>query len=182
MALDYAPQVTRLAVLDIVPTYKLYTNVTREFATAYYHWFFLIQPAPLPEILLTNSAEAFLREWAFRDLVPKVVSEDAFAQYLRCFKDPATNHAMCEDYRAGASIDLEHDQSDLDRKVECPLLALWAGKGAMERMYNVTDTWRERASHVRGKALPGGHWLPEQLPNEVVAELVPFLTAGSPGL
>jgi haloacetate dehalogenase len=176
MALDHPQHVTKLAVLDIVPTYKLYTNVTKEFATAYYHWFLLIQPAPLPETLLGNSAESFLRGWAFRDLIPKVVSEDAFSEYLRCFKDAATMHSMCEDYRAGASIDLEHDKTDLDKKVECPLLALWAGKGAMERMYNVTDTWKERASNVQGKALPGGHWLPEQLPNAVCAELLPFLS------
>jgi haloacetate dehalogenase len=175
MALDHPGEVTKLAVLDIVPTYKLLTNVTKEFATVYYHWFFLIQPAPLPETLLLNSAEAFLRGWAFRDLIPQVIPEDVFAEYLRCFKDPATQHAMCEDYRAGASIDLEHDKADIDRKVECPLLALWAGKGAMERMYKVADTWKERATNVSGKALPGSHWLTEQLPSEVCAELLPFL-------
>jgi haloacetate dehalogenase len=175
MALDYPAAVTKLAVLDIVPTYKLYTNVTKEFATAYFHWFFLIQPAPLPETLLLGSAEAFLRGWAFRDLVPQVIAEDVYAEYLRCFRDPQTMHAMCEDYRAGATIDLEHDKADLDRKIECPLLALWAGKGAMERMYKVADTWRERATNVSGKALPGSHWLTEQLPDEVCAELLPFL-------
>jgi haloacetate dehalogenase len=175
MALDHPERVAKLAVLDIVPTYKLFTNVTKEFATAYFHWFFLIQPAPLPETLLAGSAEAFLRGWAFRDLVPGVISEDAFSEYLRCFRDPATLHSMCEDYRAGASIDLEHDKADLDRKIDCPLLALWAGKGAMQRLYDVSDTWKERAANVAGKALPGSHWLPEQLPNEVLGELLPFL-------
>jgi len=174
MALDYAGNVTKLAVLDIVPTYKLYTNVTKEFATAYYHWFFLIQPAPLPETLLANSAELYLRG-AWRDLIPGAISEAVFAEYLRCFRDPATMHAMCEDYRAAASIDLDHDKADLDRRIDCPLLALWGAKGVMERMYNVADTWRERAANVSGKTLPGGHWLTEQLPDAVSAALIAFL-------
>ena len=176
MALDSPEKVTKLAVLDIVPTYKLYTEVTKEFASVYYHWFFFIQPAPLPETLLGNSAEFFLRTWAFQGLIPKVITEETFAEYLRCFQDPATLHAMCEDYRAGATIDLEHDKADLKTKVKCPLLALWGGKGAMEQLYDVTATWKERASDLRGKALPGGHWLPEQLPNEVTSELLSFLS------
>jgi haloacetate dehalogenase len=176
MALDNPEKVTKLAVIDIVPTYKLYTDVTKEFATVYYHWFFLIQPAPLPETLLANSAEFFLRTWPFRGLIPKVITDETFAEYLRYFQNPATLHAMCEDYRAGATIDLEHDKADLSTKVQCPLLALWGGKGAMERLYDVTATWKERASNVQGKALPGGHWLPEQLPNEVYSELLSFLS------
>jgi haloacetate dehalogenase len=177
MALDYPETVTQLAVLDIVPTYTLYTTVTKDFATVYYHWFFLIQPSPLPETLLGNSAEFFLRTWPFRGLIPSVITDEAFAEYLRCFQDPPTLHAMCEDYRAAATIDLEHDKADLAKKIQCPLLALWGGKGAMERLYNVTATWQERASNVKGKALPGGHWLPEQLPTEVYTELVSFLSS-----
>ncbi len=175
MALDYPDQVTRLAVLDIVPTYKLYQEVTKEFASMYFHWFFFIQPAPIPEALLAGRGDFFLKTWAFNGMVPGVITEETFAEYLRCFEDPATLHAMCEDYRAGATIDLEHDKADLDRKVECPLLVLWGAQGAMERLYDVTATWRERATQVQGKSLPGGHWLPEQLPNEVYAELMPFL-------
>jgi haloacetate dehalogenase len=175
MALDYPDQVAKLAVLDIAPTYKMYQDVTREFASIYFHWFFFIQRAPIPETLLAGKGDFFLKAWAFRGLIPSVISEETFAEYLRCFEDPATMHAMCEDYRAGATIDLEHDKADLDRKVRCPLLALWGAKGAMERLYDVLGTWRERATNVQGKALPGGHWLPEQLPNEVYAELMPFL-------
>ena len=96
---------------------------------------------------------------------------------MRCFKNPATVHAMCEDYRAGASIDLEHDEADMNRKVACPLLTLWAERGAMGQMYDVLAVWRERASNVTGKGLPGGHSLQEDKPDETLAELLPFLRA-----
>jgi haloacetate dehalogenase len=175
MALDYPEQVTKLAVLDIAPTYKMYQDVTKEFASTYFHWFFLIQRAPLPETLLAGNGDFFLKTWAFGGLVPTVITEEALAEYLRCFEEPATLHAMCEDYRAAATIDLEHDKADLDKRVRCPLLVLWGAKGAMERLYDVLGTWTERATNVQGKALPGGHWLPEQLPKEVYGELMPFL-------
>ncbi len=173
MALDHPGAVTQLAVIDIVPTLKLYTTVTREFATYYYHWFFLIQPSPLPETLITHSADFYLRSF-FRGMIPQSISEQLYAEYLRCFRQPGAIHAMCEDYRASASIDLEHDGADLDTRIRCPLLVLWGAKGAMEPLYDVLATWRERASDVRGKSLAGGHWLPEQLPEEVKAELLAF--------
>lgn len=175
MALDHPDAVSRLAVLDIVPTYKLYSSVTKEFASVYYHWFFLIQPAPLPETLIGNSADFYLRN-TFRGLIPSVITTELYGEYLRCYQNPETLHAMCEDYRAGATIDLEHDKADLAVKVQCPLLAIWGAKGAMDPLYDVLATWRERASDVRGKSLPGGHWLPEQLPDELNAELLTFLT------
>jgi len=174
MALDHPGQVTRLAVLDIVPTYKLLHSVSNEFATEYFHWFFLIQPAPFPETLILNSADFFLQAW-FENLVPAVVTSDAFTEYMRCLKVPGTVHAMCEDYRAAATIDLEHDGSDLGSRIRCPLLVLWGKKGAMDTLYDVLATWKERASTVRGKALGSGHWLPEQQPDEVYAELRAFL-------
>lgn len=174
MALDHPNAVSRLAVLDIVPTYKLYTSVSKEFATAYYHWFFLIQPAPLPETLIGNSADFSLRR-IFGDIIPAIISDELYAEYLRCYQNPATLHAMCEDYRAGSTIDLEHDREDLAAKLQCPLLVIWGAKGAMDSLYDVLATWRERASDVRGGSLPGGHWLPEQLPDELTAELMPFL-------
>lgn len=175
MALDHAERVTKLAVLDIVPTHKLYHNVNKEFATAYYHWFFLIQPSPFPETLIGNNAEFYLNSLLGR-LKPEAITPEAFAEYLRCFRDPATIHATCEDYRAAASIDLAHDDADMDRKITCPVLALWAGKGAMHKMYDVLATWRERATNVSGKALPGGHFLPEEAPEETFAELKAFLS------
>ena len=173
MALDHPECVSRVAVIDIVPTLKLYTDVGKEFATAYFHWFFLIQPAPLPETLLANNIEFFLRG-RFRGLSEQAMPETVFQEYVRCMRDPATLHAMCEDYRAAASIDLEHDKADLDKKVRCPLLAIWGEHGAM-RHYDVPATWRERAMDVRGQSLPGGHWLPEQLPDALYSCLHPFL-------
>jgi haloacetate dehalogenase len=165
MALDHADKLTKVAVIDIVPTYKLYHNVTREFATSYYHWFFFIQPAPFPETLLNNSIDFYMGRGA----------GDAHAEYVRCFKNPATVHAMCEDYRASASIDLEHDEADLNRKIECPFLTLWSERGAMGRQYDVLAAWRERAANVSGKALPGGHSLQEDVPDLTLAELRTFL-------
>jgi haloacetate dehalogenase len=175
LAIDHAERVTKLAVLDIVPTLKVYSSVTQQLATAYYHWFFLIQPAPFPETLINSNADFFLRRM-FGGMIGKAMPEAIWAEYLRAFKNPATIHAMCEDYRAAASIDLEHDKADLANKLDCPLLTLWGAKGAMGSLYDVPATWRERANNVSGKGLPGGHWLPEEVPNEVYAELKAFLS------
>ena len=176
MALDHPERVTKLAVLDIAPTHKLYHNVSKAFATAYYHWFFLIQPAPMPETLISNSAEFYLNSLlGIGRLKPHAITPEAFAEYLRCFRDPATIHATCEDYRAAASIDLVHDEADMDRKVTCPVLALWGEKGVMHRMYDVVAVWCERAVKVGGKALPCGHFLAEEAPEETLTELKIFL-------
>ena len=174
MALDHSDRVTKLATLDIVPTHKLYNDVTKEMASIYYHWFFLIQPTPFPETLIGNNAEFFLNSMLGR-LKPKAITPEAFAEYLRCFSDPATIHGTCEDYRAGASIDLIHDEADRGRKVACPMLALWAEKGLMHRKYDVVAVWRDYVEQVNGKALPCGHFLPEEAPAETLAELRTFL-------
>jgi haloacetate dehalogenase len=165
MALDHPERVTKMSVLDTVPTHYLYTNVTRTFATAYYHWFFLIQPAPMPKTLQATNAEILLRERTFRGLIPEPISEEVYSEYLRCFRDADTQHAMCEDYRASASIDLEHDEMDLDRKLSCPLLILWGEFGPMHKLYDVLATWKDRCADVTGNALPAGHWIPEQAPD-----------------
>jgi haloacetate dehalogenase len=175
MAVEFPDAVAKAAVLDIVPL--PYSRVTREFATEYYHWFFLIQPAPLPETLIGNSAEFYLRSRFQRQGVSaSVFTPEAVAEYLRCFKDPATIHATCEDYRAGATIDLEHAAQDGAKKVTCPLLVLWGERGTVGRLEPVMDIWRERATNVTGKAMPSGHFLPEEIPDETLAALLPFLT------
>jgi haloacetate dehalogenase len=174
MALDHPDRVTKLAVLDIVPTYRLYSDSSRDFATAYFWWYLLIQPAPLPETLIGNSVEFWLSE-KLDKASPGAITSAAFAEYLRCFRNPETIHASCEDYRAGASIDLVHDQADLHLKVQCPVLALWGEDAPMHRLYDVAATWRERASNVIGKSLPATHYLVEEIPDLVAHELREFL-------
>jgi haloacetate dehalogenase len=176
MALDYPERVTKLAVLDIVPTHYVFATADKELATAYYHWFFLIQPYDLPERLIGADPDYFLGKklggWGtgIEMFVP-----EAYAEYERCFSDPKTIHASCEDYRAAATIDLKHDEADRDQRVECPLLALWGEKGVVERLYEVLEVWSEYARNVRGRTLPCGHYLPEERPGETVGELVSFL-------
>jgi haloacetate dehalogenase len=176
MALDHRDRVNKLVVLDIVPTRRLYGDSTREFATAYYWWFFLIQPAPLPETLIGNSVEFWLSE-KLGKAAPGAITSAAFAEYLRCYRNTDAIHASCEDYRAAASIDLEHDEADIDRKVECPLLALWGEHAPMHRLYDVAATWRERAVNVTGKSLPGTHYFVEEIPEVIAAELKAFFEA-----
>jgi haloacetate dehalogenase len=174
MALERPETVTKVAVLDIVPL--PYSRVTREFATQYYHWFFLIQPAPLPETMIGNSVEAYLRSRFHRPTGgTTAIAPEAFAEYLRCFADPAAIHATCEDYRAGATIDLEHAAGDGDRAVGCPFLVLWGEKGTVGQLEPVMEIWRAKATNVHGKALPAGHFLAEEVPELVVAELLDFL-------
>jgi len=173
---DHPDRVTKLAVLDILPTHTVYQQVNKALATAYYHWFFLIQPAPFPETLIGNNAEFYLTAMLGR-LKPQAITSEAFAEYLRCFRDPATIHATCEDYRAAATIDLSHDEADLDHKIAGPVLALWGEKGFLHKRYDVLAIWRERAVDVRGKAVPCGHFLPEEAPEETLAELRTFLRA-----
>lgn len=176
LTLDHSGRVTKLAVLDIVPTYHVYHNVSKTLATAYYHWFFLIQPAPFPETLIGGNPEFYLNSLlGMGRLKPRAITPEAFAEYLRCFRDPATIHATCEDYRAAATIDLTHDEADLGRKIACPVLALWGGKGFLQKNYDVRAVWRERAVNVTGKALPCGHFLAEEAPEETLTELRSFL-------
>ncbi len=160
MALDHARVVTRAAVLDIVPTYYLYTHVTIEFVQAYFHWFNYLRPAPGPENELKAGYDAH-----------PAPAGDVQAEYYRTASDPANIHAMCEDYRAGASIDLKHDEADLDHKIECPLLVLWGARGPMGRIYDVLKIWKDRGTNVTGKPLPAGHNLQEDAPDEVYTEL-----------
>jgi haloacetate dehalogenase len=175
LAVEHPDRVTKAAVLDIVPL--PYSMVTREFAEQYFHWFFLIQPAPFPETLIGNSAQFYIESRFLRRTVggTGAMAPEAIAEYLRCFTDPATIHATCEDYRAGATIDITHAEETRDKKVMCPLLVLWGSRGTVGRLYDVMNIWREHAADVRGKVLPAGHFLPEEVPDETLAELLAFL-------
>ena len=176
MALDHAERIDKAAVLDIAPTLTMYEGTDVTFARAYYHWFFLIQPFDLPERLIGADPHYYLE----RKLAAWSRKEDAFApeavaEYQRCFADPATIQATCEDYRAAADIDLEHDRADLHRKLACPLLVLWGAEGVVGRTYDVLAVWRERAEEVSGEALACGHFLAEERPEETLAALQAFL-------
>ena len=167
MALDHPGKVTRVAVLDIVPTHYLYTHVTIGFVQAYFHWFNYLRAAPGPENELK----------AANDAAAARATTDVQKEYSRAQRDPANIHGMCEDYRAGASIDLEHDKIDQDKKnkIQVPFLTLWAQRGSMGGLYDVIAVWKEYATKVSGKGLSGGHNLQEDVPNEVLAELRAFL-------
>ncbi|GAA4332185.1 alpha/beta hydrolase [Klenkia terrae] len=180
LALDHAGAVERAAVLDVLPTTHVYGHVDRRLATAYYHWFFYLQPEPVPERLIAGDPVGYLHSllggWGSAAL--DAYSPAQLAEYERCFADPATRHAMLEDYRAGASVDLEHDEADAaaGRRVTCPLLVLWGSKGVVGTgPDDVLAVWRERADDVTGQAVDAGHFLVDERPAETVAALRAFL-------
>ena len=176
LALDHPQRVKKLAVLDICPTKTMYEHTDRALAKAYFHWFFLIQPAPFPEKLIGADPEFFIKfQMGRRHGGLQVFAPDAMAEYVRCFSDPAAIHATCEDYRAAESIDLEHDAADLARKIACPVLALWGKHGVIEQQFDCLADWRAVAREVRGHALDCGHYLPEEQADEIARELESFL-------
>ncbi|MBK9675680.1 MAG: alpha/beta hydrolase [Betaproteobacteria bacterium] len=175
LCLDHPQAVERVAVLDISPTRVMYGKTDKAFASAYYHWFFLIQPFDLPERLIGADPVYYLRKkiggWSGGiDLF----DPRALAEYERCFRDPATVHATCEDYRAAAEIDLEHDAADRDARIACPLLALWGAKGVVNRLFDPIADWGSVARDVRGRALPSGHFLAEEAPEQTLDEFLRF--------
>lgn len=174
MAFDHPQRVKKLAVLDIVPTYTMFSNVTKDFAMNTYHWFFLAQPAPLPERLIGGDPEFYIRatlsRWSGNT---DAFAPEALAHYIEHFSDPACIHGSCEDYRAGATLDVAYDAADLGRnKISCPLLALWgaARGGGADRL----AVWREWAVDVQGEGLPCGHFLPEEAPDATYTALNAF--------
>jgi haloacetate dehalogenase len=178
MALDHADAVAKLALFDIAPTATMYARTDKAFATRYFWWFFLIQPYPLPERLIDADPEFFLRRHIDgQNKITDATEPEAFAEYLRCYRDPMTRHAICEDYRAAAGIDLAHDEADKDKRITAPLLALWGGRGTVGALYDVLETWREKARSVRGRALDCGHTLQEERPDEVLDELFAFFSS-----
>ncbi len=180
MALDAPDRVEKAVLLDILPTLYLYEHTDMAFARGYFHWFFLIQPFDLPERMIGGDPDHYL-DMKFRKGLRRegAMTPEALAEYRRCFRAPDTIHASCEDYRAAAGIDLEHDRADLDRKIACPLHVLWGRLGIMGRLYDVLAPWRERAATVSGKGLECGHYLPEEAPKETLAELEGFLSIRS---
>jgi haloacetate dehalogenase len=173
MALDHPECVGKLAVLDIVPTGEAFRRANMAFGLGYWHWFFLAQPDPLPERMIGANPDNFYFRGP-RDLF----DPEALADYLRCVRNPETIHAMCEDYRAGATIDFALDEADRgNRRIACPLLALWGRHGQLEAWYDVLAIWRDWAGDVRGRALDSGHYLAEEAPEEVAAELIDFFAA-----
>ncbi len=175
LALDFPEAVTRLCVLDIVPTHTVFRDTGRELAAAYWHWFFFQAP-DLPELMIGAVPEAFLR-YMFRALTARAgaIEEPMVQEYLRAFTLPGTIRAGLEDYRAAATRDFEDDERDLALKLRCPVLAIWGEHGKMHTLFDVLASWREKAQDVRGHALPCGHFIPEEAPEELLADLRRFL-------
>ena len=172
MARDHGRRVQSLTVLDSSPTLKMYESTNMQFAKAYYHWFFLIQEAPLPEQMLKRMGPQYILKRLGRGKAGlKVFDRRALAEYQRCF-DP---HSTCEDYRAAATIDLVHDRKDLKKKLRMPVLALWGRQGVIAALFDCLADWCEVAADVRGRALQCGHFIPEEKPKELLAELRRFL-------
>jgi haloacetate dehalogenase len=179
LALDHPQSIERLAILDIAPTATMYAATDRAFAEAYYHWFFLIQPADFPERMIANDTHHYIRHtitsWCRTE---GAFDEAALRHYEEAFFDPAAIHGACEDYRAGATIDLAHDaESDAAGiKLTMPVLALWGARGIVARKFDVLATWREKSSGpVSGHALDCGHFLPEEQPEATRKALLEFL-------
>lgn len=177
MALDHPDRVARLVLLDIAPTATMYAETNREFATRYFWWFFLIQPFDLPERMIAADPDHFLdRHLAGQIKIEGSLDPRVVAEYRRCYRDPATRHAICEDYRAAASIDLDHDAADTDRRIEAPLLLLWGDHGTVGTLFDVMASWESKAVDTRGRALPCGHSPQEEVPGLLLTELDAFLS------
>ena len=176
LALDYPDAVTKAVFVDIAPTATMYELTNKEFATKYFWWFFLIQPEPFPEKLIGFDPEYFLHHHIDGQIKIKgVVEERAFKEYLRCYNNPDTIHAICEDYRAAATIDLEDDKADSDRRIRCPLYLLWGARGTVGKLYDVVGTWRDKATDVSGEALDCGHSPEEECPEIFFEKVLSFL-------
>jgi haloacetate dehalogenase len=182
LALDHPERLTRLAVLDILPTYDYWNRMDRSFALRIYHWAFLAQPSPLPERLIGADPDAYythtLGSWT-RGGVEASFDPRAVAHYLSALRDPRRIHAACEDYRAGAYADFELDKADFEggRRISVPMLVLWGGHGIAASATTPLHTWRQRADHVTGQPVDGGHFLPEENPDATAEALLRFLAA-----
>ncbi|MEX3962957.1 alpha/beta fold hydrolase [Paraburkholderia sp. EG286B] len=178
MAIDHPDAVTRLITLDVAPTVAMYEQTSFEFARAYWHWFFLVRPAPFPETLIRADPDLYLKQtMGARSAGLAPFAPEAYAEYLRCLSDPATAHGICEDYRASITIDLEHDRADLaaGKRIACPFLALWGAHGTVGQCFDPLAEWRRWNAGVSGEALPCGHYLAEEAPQLLLERVLPFL-------
>ena len=178
LALDHPQAVNRLVMLDIAPTLAMYAQTDEAFARAYWHWFFLIRPAPLPERLIEADPEQYLLSvMGSRSAGLQPFTAPALAEYVRCIQLPGTARGICEDYRASASIDLEHDREDIDagRHLNLPVLVLWGAQGTVGRCFDPLAEWQKVATDVRGQALPCGHYIGEEVPQLLLEHVLPFL-------
>jgi len=183
MCLDSPQKVTRAAILDIIPQHYLYSHINKGWATFSWHWFFNIQPEPLPEKMMGFDPDWFIeKKLAKTKQGLSFFDPEALAEYKRCFRNPATIHAICEDYRAGAGIDLEHDEADMKagRRIDCPVLLLWGATGGVGRNHNPgpAEIWKAYASNiVDAHPVPSGHYLMDEAPKETAAALRDFFIA-----
>lgn len=178
LAADFPESVLRLMVLDISPTLTMYENTTMQFAKGYWHWFFLIQPEPVPETMIDANPEYWLKNHMGRHAGTGIFSPDRWSEYLAGASNPESMHAMCEDYRAAATIDLEHDRSDRDlgKKLEMPVRVLWGEHGLVNKCFDPINDWKRVANQVSGKTLPCGHYIPEELPSELIEDARAFFS------
>lgn len=176
LALDQPDAIRRLAVLDIIPTAEVWARADRRFALGYWHWSFLAQPHPFPETLIGHDPETFFFRSQFRGMI---AGFEAYEDYRQAVHDPAVVHAICEDYRAGATYDRLADEADRGKtKIACPVQVLWGAKGALAAWYDVLDVWRAWADDLRGEAFDCGHFIPEEKPRETIAALRGFFAEG----
>ena len=184
LAANHPQAVQRLVVLDIAPTLAMYEQTNEAFARAYWHWFFLIQPSPLAERLIEADPSAYLHDvMGRRSAGLSPFAPEAWADYERCIALPGAAHAMCEDYRAAAGIDLQHDRADREagRRLPMPVLALWGAQGVVQRCFNPLAEWQRVADDVQGSALPCGHYIAEEAPEQLLDRVLPFLQSPHQG-
>ncbi|HEX3862044.1 MAG TPA: alpha/beta hydrolase [Stellaceae bacterium] len=174
---DHPAHIERAALLDIVPTLYRFETIDQKSATGSFHWFFLIQPAPFPERLIAAECDLFLRKMLGLSGTPGAHEPEAYAEYFRCFSNPETIRATCDEYRAGASIDLDHDRADRGRKLTMPLFLLWGERSGQGSGYDLLSVWRDHAETVSGHPVNSGHFIPEEKPDETYQSLRGFFTA-----